>query len=348
MKTKISSKEYTMNILNGISLSVVVALIPSALVGQLMVAIKSFFPYATTIIMMTSFAMSLLPIITGVCVSLYFKLNPIQISAVAIAAMVGSGVMQPGEGTFILKGTGDIINTGITIALAVWLVLLIGDRLKNFTMLLLPLLVIIIAGGIGILILPYIKMIATTIGLIISHITSLQPLLMGTLMGISFAILIVSPISSVGIATAIGLVGIGSGSANLGITAASFMLAVYGSSVNQIGTSFAHFIGSPKIQMGNMLKKPLLFVPVCINAGIMGLLGAILNIEGNATSAGFGFSGLIGPMAAYANMDKNMVSVVILAVLFVILPVGLAYLSKYIFIKKLAWFKPTDVLLDIK
>ncbi|KRN27141.1 PTS sugar transporter subunit IIC [Liquorilactobacillus mali] len=348
METRISGKEYTMNILNGISLGVVVALIPSALVGQLMTAIKGFFPYATTIIMMTSFAMSLLPVITGVCVSLYFKLNPIQISAVAIAAMVGSGVMQPGNGTFILKGTGDIINTGLTIALAVWVALLIGNRLKDFTMLLLPLLVIVIAGGIGLAILPYVRMIATTIGMIISNITSLQPLLMGTLMGICFAVLIVSPISSVGIATAIGLAGIGSGSANLGITAGSFMLAVYGSSVNPIGTSFAHFIGSPKIQMGNMLKKPLLFLPVCINAGIMGFIGALLHIGGNSMSAGFGFSGLIGPMAAYAGMDKNIMSFIILALIFVILPVLLAYVSRYIFIKRLGWIKPEDVLLDIK
>ncbi|KRL01808.1 hypothetical protein FC81_GL001019 [Liquorilactobacillus capillatus DSM 19910] len=336
-----------MNILNGISLGVVVALLPAALVGQLMQALQASFPPAAQIIMMTNFAMSLLPAIAAFCVGMQFKLNPIQTSAVAIAAMIGSGVMTQSDKQFLLQGTGDIINTGVTIALAVGVALFVGNSFKNYTILLLPLLVIIIAGGAGLLLLPSVKLVATSIGAIITHITALQPLLMGALMGISFAVLIVSPISSVGIATAIGLMGISSGSANLGITAGSFMLAVYGSSVNHIGTTLAHFIGSPKIQMGNMLRKPHLFVPLMINAGIMGLLGALFEIKGTPMSAGFGFSGLIGPLTAYHAMQGTALNIVVLCVLFVILPVILAYISKYIFIERLKWVAPQDLLLEI-
>ncbi|MFT8373868.1 MAG: PTS sugar transporter subunit IIC, partial [Liquorilactobacillus satsumensis] len=330
MIKKVTGQEYSMNVLNGISLGVVVALVPAALVGQLMQALKGILPGAMQIVMMTTFAMSLLPVIAGLCVAIQFKLNPIQISAVGIAAMVGSGVMQQVNRSFILKGTGDIINTGLTIAFAVWLALFLGDRFKNYTILLLPLLVIVIAGGAGLLVLPYVKLVATTIGALIAHLTTLQPLLMGLLMGICFGILVVSPISSVGIATAIGLAGIGSGSANLGITAASFMLAVYGSTANNFGTTIAHFIGSPKIQMGNLLQKPALFFPLSINAGIMGFVGAIFGIKGNPMSAGFGFSGLIGPSAAYQQMPHSGVNLGLLVLLFVVLPVLLAYLSRYL------------------
>lgn len=347
MEKKVTGRQYTMNILNGISLGVVVALLPSALVGQLMQAVRQVFPAAAQIIMMTTFAMSLLPAIAAFCVGMYFKLNPIQISAVAIAAMIGSGVMSQKDGQFVLQGTGDIINTGITIALAVGLALILGNKFKNYTILLLPLLVIIIAGGVGILLLPSVRLIATSIGAAITHVTSLQPLVMGTLMGISFAVLIVSPISSVGIATAIGLVGISSGAANLGITAGSFLLAVYGSSVNHIGTTVAHFIGSPKIQMGNMLKRPRLFIPLALNAGIMGFLGAVFEIKGTPMSAGFGFSGLIGPLTAYHAMPTTVLSFIILCMLFVVLPVFLAYISKYIFVDRLQWIKPQDLLLEI-
>ncbi|KRM00070.1 PTS transporter subunit IIC [Liquorilactobacillus satsumensis] len=347
MIKKVTGQEYSMNVLNGISLGVVVALVPAALVGQLMQALKGILPGAMQIVMMTTFAMSLLPVIAGLCVAIQFKLNPIQISAVGIAAMVGSGVMQQVNGSFILKGTGDIINTGLTIAFAVWLALFLGDRFKNYTILLLPLLVIVIAGGAGLLVLPYVKLVATTIGALIAHLTTLQPLLMGLLMGICFGILVVSPISSVGIATAIGLAGIGSGSANLGITAASFMLAVYGSTANNFGTTIAHFIGSPKIQMGNLLQKPALFFPLSINAGIMGFVGAIFGIKGNPMSAGFGFSGLIGPSAAYQQMPHSGVNLGLLVLLFVVLPVLLAYLSRYLFVERLKWFRADDLLLQI-
>ncbi|MCP9313295.1 PTS sugar transporter subunit IIC [Liquorilactobacillus satsumensis] len=347
MIKKVTGQEYSMNVLNGISLGVVVALVPAALVGQLMQALKGILPRAMQIVMMTTFAMSLLPVIAGLCVAIQFKLNPIQISAVGIAAMVGSGVMQQVNRSFILKGTGDIINTGLTIAFAVWLALFLGDRFKNYTILLLPLLVIVIAGGAGLLVLPYVKLVATTIGALIAHLTTLQPLLMGLLMGICFGILVVSPISSVGIATAIGLAGIGSGSANLGITAASFMLAVYGSTANNFGTTIAHFIGSPKIQMGNLLQKPALFFPLSINAGIMGFVGAIFGIKGNPMSAGFGFSGLIGPSAAYQQMPHSGVNLGLLVLLFVVLPVLLAYLSRYLFVERLKWFRADDLLLQI-
>ncbi len=120
-----------------------------------------------------------------------------------------------------------------------------------------------------------------------------------------FAVLIVSPISSVGIATAISLSGIASGSANLGIVAGSFTLAIMGASVNSLGTTLAHFIGTPKIQMANMLEKPKLFIPVMVNAAIAGAIGAIFNIKGTPMSAGFGFSGLIGPLAAWNETNQS-------------------------------------------
>lgn len=55
MNKKISLKTGTMNILNGISMGVVVALIPSALVGQLMKALMGVMPHvASQVISITS------------------------------------------------------------------------------------------------------------------------------------------------------------------------------------------------------------------------------------------------------------------------------------------------------
>lgn len=72
---------------------------------------------------------------------------------------------------------------------------------------------------------------------------------------------------------------------------ASFTLALMGASVNPIGGTLAHFVGSPKIQMANMLVKPKLFIPTSIGA-----VATMLNIKGTPFSAGFGFSGLVGPL----------------------------------------------------
>ena len=329
MNKKISLKTGTMNILNGISMGVVVALIPSALVGQLMKALMGVMPHvASQVIDITNFAASLLPAMAGFCVGYLFKMNMVQMSSIAAATTIGSGVVKKVGTTYVVAGTGDVINVAVTIIFAVIIASIIGNKLKNYTILLMPVLVLVIAGGLGLLTLPYVKLVTSFIGAMIKTFTILQPVLMG----ISFAVLIVSPISSVGIATAIGISGISSGSANLGITAGAFTLAIMGSSVNSLGTILAHFIGTPKIQMGNMLERPKLFIPVIISSGIMGALGAIFKIQGTSMSAGFGFAGLIGPMTAYEQMSPGVSSIVLIMMLFVILPIILGLIMRYIFV----------------
>lgn len=316
MNKKISLKTGTMNILNGISMGVVVALIPSALVGQLMKALMGVMPHvASQVISITSFAASLLPAMAGFCVGYLFKMNMIQMSSIAAAATIGSGVVKKAGTTYVLAGTGDVINVAVTITFAVIIASVIGNKLKNYTVLLMPVLVLVLGGGLGLMTLPYVKLVTGFVGAMIKTFTILQPVLMGTLMGISFAVLIVSPISSVGIATAIGISGISSGSANLGITAGAFTLAIMGSSVNSLGTILAHFIGTPKIQ-------------------------------GTSMSAGFGFAGLIGPMTAYEQMDSGVGSVILLTTLFVVLPIILGLAMKYIFVGESKFVKANDLLIE--
>lgn len=323
MNKKISLKTGTMNILNGISMGVM--------------------PHvASQVISITSFAASLLPAMAGFCVGYLFKMNMIQMSSIAAAATIGSGVVKKAGTTYVLAGTGDVINVAVTITFAVIIASVIGNKLKNYTVLLMPVLVLVLGGGLGLMTLPYVKLVTGFVGAMIKTFTILQPVLMG----ISFAVLIVSPISSVGIATAIGISGISSGSANLGITAGAFTLAIMGSSVNSLGTILAHFIGTPKIQMGNMLERPRLFIPVIISSGIMGALGAIFKIQGTSMSAGFGFAGLIGPMTAYEQMDSGVGSVILLTTLFVVLPIILGLAMKYIFVGESKFVKANDLLIE--
>lgn len=343
------AKEFTMNVLNGLSTGVVITLIPSALLGQLMKALSSAFPAftstATTITAMTNFTMCLLAAVAAFCVGTAFKFNLIQTGSLAAAATLGAGVVTPTTKGFLLSGTGDVINITVTIVIGVLVAQFIGDKLKNYTVLLVPVLVILIAGGLGMITLPYVRQVTTFIGAVIMHLTVLQPILMGALMGLVFAVLIVSPISSVGIATAISLSGIASGSANLGIVAGSFTLAIMGASVNSLGTTLAHFIGTPKIQMANMLEKPKLFIPVMINAAIAGAIGAIFNIKGTPMSAGFGFSGLIGPLAAWNETNQSVGTMIVLIIIFLVMPIVLGFLARQIFINQTKLVSPENLLI---
>ena len=328
-------KENLLNILNGVSSGVVIALVPGALINELMKGMSSFWPGAQDILTMTTLMQNLLAVFAGLCVSYLLKLNLIQSGSVAAAAMIASGAFEMKNGHIMLNGSGDVINIALTIFIATTLVKYLTPKLGSYTVLSLPLSVAVFAGGLGQFALPYTKMITGMIGSVVSVLTDFQPLVMGMFMGAIFAALIVSPISSVGIA---------SGSANLGITAGAFTLAIMSSKVNGFGTTIAHFLGTPKIQMANILRNPKLFVPVVVSAGIAGLVGAIFNITGTANSAGFGSAGLIGPLAAYQNMASGPITIVFLVAIFVGMPLLLGYLMRYIFIQKLAFVKEEDLL----
>lgn len=61
IKTKKISKEVVMNTLNGLSIGIIVALVPSVLLNQLLTALLPVFPAGSSIMMMTNAAMVLLP-----------------------------------------------------------------------------------------------------------------------------------------------------------------------------------------------------------------------------------------------------------------------------------------------
>lgn len=240
-------KEFFSKLLNGMSIGIVVSLIPNALLGEILKLFIPFFPPLQHVLDITAFIMSLLPVLIGVMVGISFKLSSIQTASIGIAAMVGSGVVQKtAEGLFTLNGIGVVLNTGITAALAVLFVRFIGDRLKAYSILLLPTLCILIPGMAGYLLLPYMKSTTGLIGIAIENVTNLQPILMGIIIAVLFCLIILSPISTVGVATVISLSGVGSGAANLGIVAAGIGLAIASYKANSLGTALAHVLGSLK------------------------------------------------------------------------------------------------------
>lgn len=338
-------KDFFSKLLTGISIGVVVALIPNALLGEILKLLIPHAPILQNLLDITLMVMSMLPVMIGVMVGVSFKLTPIQTASVGIAAVVGSGVIQKtADGIFALNGIGVVINTGITAALTVLFVQWIGTRLKSYSILLMPTLSILIPGMIGYLLLPFIKTATGLIGVAVANMTSLQPVLMGAIISVVFCFIILSPISTVGVATVIMLSGIGSGAANLGIVAAGVGLAIASYKANSLGTALAHVLGSPKIQMGNFFMKPKISFPMLITAAILGALAGVFHIQGTPYSAGFGLSGLVGPLN-YINLAEGgwtARNIAIMLSTFFILPIGLNLGLIYVFSKKLKMIKAED------
>lgn len=340
---------FIMKVLNGISIAVVVALVPQALLGELLKALVPHYSFLQQFLFLIALSASMLPAVIGFLVGMQFKLNPIQNATVAIAAVLASGVAKPDpNGGFHVQGTGLVINSGITAGIAVLLAIYIGPKLGQYAVLFLPMIVVVIAGGIGwIVTFPVVNTFSRWLGQVLINATDLQPILMGAIMALAFAALIISPISSVGIATAIFLSGVASGTANLGCVAASFGLCVGGWRANPVAASLLPVIGSPKVHMANILSRPIAFAPIACTAMIVGAIGGWLGISGTPISAGFGISGLVGPVTALnaEGWGWSTGNIAIIAIVFVVVPLVLSILFVQLF-KRIGWIRPEYYRLD--
>ena len=202
----ITPRTFIFNVLNGVALAIVVGMIPNAILGELSKYLSQYNDIFTKVAFVTQGIQYSIPILTGVLIAGQFKLT--QLQTAVTAAFVGSGASTFTDNKWVIVGIGDLINTMITASIAVGIILLISHKLGSLNMIVLPIVGGAVAGLIGLLILPYTKLITLGLGDVINGLTNTQPIIMTILIAMIFSILIVSPISSIGIGLAIGISGL--------------------------------------------------------------------------------------------------------------------------------------------
>jgi Predicted membrane protein, putative toxin regulator len=227
----------------------------------------------------------------------------------------------------------------VTAAIAVGMLMLIKDKFGSTAVVAMPIVVGVGSAFIGLLLLPYVKMITAAIGQVINEFTTLQPILMSILICCSFAFLIISPISTVAIGLAIQLNGVSAGAAAMGVAATAVALVVHSWKVNKSGVTLAIALGAMKLMMPNLFKYPVILIP-CLSTAILSAIPvALFSVSGTPQSAGFGLVGLVGPLASIdAGLNVGLAAIVWLAV-----PIAAAIASKLVFEKVLKLYDSSVV-----
>ena len=340
-KQIITPKTFLFNVLNGLAIAIIVGMIPNAILGELCKYLSQYNEIFAKIAIVVQGIQYTIPILTGVIIAIQFGLGQLQTAVVGAAAFVGSGATTITDNKWVITGIGDLINTMITAAIAVGIILLIKDRVENFNMIVLPIVGAGVAGLIGLLLLPYTKLITVGIGNFVNSLTNTQPIIMTILIAVIFSILIVSPISAIGIGIAIGISGLAAGSAAVGVSASAIMLALGAWRVNKVGVPISVLLGAVKLMMPNTIRHPIIFLPVTCTAAVSGLVGVLLNIKGTPDSAGFGLIGLVGPIKSLNLLGTSMGSgLLLIAITYVIVPIISAIFFNYLFVKILKLYKP--------
>ncbi|MFI3805508.1 PTS sugar transporter subunit IIC [Vagococcus fluvialis] len=327
---KISVKVFFNKLLAGTAQGTIIALIPNAVLG----AILKYFADVTIIQQIIHAALIFqvaTPLIIAALIAKQFDLTPPKMMMVGGAAFAGSGVIKfnPEVGGFVAAGTGDIINIMLTASIAVLMMMWIDNKFGSVEIIALPIVVGIGAGVLGMLAYPYVTQITVAIGNVINNFTEFQPVVMSILIACSFAMLIISPITTVGIGLAIQLNGVSAGAAAMGIAATTVVLVINSWKVNESGVTLAVALGGMKMMMPNLFKYPIILLPILVTATVSAIPVSLFNISGTPNSAGFGLVGLVGPLAS---LDAGL-NFVLLIICWFVVPIAAGLISKVIFEK---------------
>lgn len=338
---ELTVKTFLNNILAGTATGIIVGLIPNAVVSAIL---KLFGPnqIAVGINQALLIFQCATPLLIGALIAIQFKMVPLDVAIVGAAAYVGSGVTKfmpqiinpatKAPGLFVSSGTGDLINTMITAGLAVGLLLLVGDRFGSVKIVAAPIFIGGGAGWIGMLILPFVSKITTWLGSVINSFTNLQPIFMCILIACMFAVLIISPISTVAIGMAIKLNGISAGAAAMGVAATTIVLVVHSWRTNKSGVTIAIALGAMKMMMPNLFRHPIILLPTLITAIVSAIPVALFHVSGTPASAGFGLVGLVGPLASL-DAGKASINIVMALLVWIVIPAIVAVICQFVFEK---------------
>ncbi len=206
---------------------------------------------------------------------------------------------------------------------------------------------------------PAIGAAASAVGAAIMWATELQPFFMGITVSVLAGIALTLPISSAAICAALGLTGLAGGAALAGCCAQMVGFAVLSFRENKWGGLFAQGIGTSMLQMGNIVRNPLVWIPAVFASAVTGPLATCvfqIQMNGAAVASGMGTCGLVGQIGLYTGWlndiaagKKAAVTVSDWAGLLLVcflLPGILAWLSGR-FCRRIGWIKENDLKLDM-
>lgn len=292
----------------------------------------------------------------GVGVAYKFK-EPVYVTlSAATAGMIGgyaskilAGTLIGEGGVVVLAGPGEPLGAFIAAIVGIELGHLVAGRTK-IDLLVTPFVTIVTGSAVGLLVGPPITRFMTGLGAIINWGTEQQPFLMGIVVSVLMGMILTLPISSAALGIILNLSGLAAGAAVVGCCCNMVGFAVASYRENKIGGLLAQGVGTSMLQVPNIVRKPVIWLPAIISSAILGPVSTLVfHMTSNATGSGMGTAGLVGQIMTYQVMTETLPPVVVLAeiaLMHFLLPAAISLAVSEVMRKK-AWIKFGDMKLDV-
>lgn len=333
-------------------------LFATLIIGTIIVQIGGLIPGAVGLhlVMMGKVASALTGAGIGVGVAQRLKASPLVVVSAATAGMTSAFASKIIAGSVLVDGVmqfagpGEPLGAFIGAIVAVYMGRLVSGKTK-VDILITPFVCIVSGSTIGLLIGPSISSFMTWLGSLINWGTEQAPFLMGIVVSVLMGIILTLPISSAALGVILGLSGLAAGAATAGCCANMVGFAVASYRENKVNGLLAQGLGTSMLQIGNIVKKPIIWLPAIIASAILGPVSTmVFKMTNNATGSGMGTAGLVGQINTYQDMvaagaDPTIVLVKIL-VLHIVLPAILALVVSE-FMRKKGMIQNGDMKLDV-
>lgn len=209
--------------------------------------------------------------------------------------------------------------------------------------------VTIFAGfGAAKLLCPLIAYLMYYLGNFVNTATELHPFVMGIIVSAVVGVILTLPISSAAICAMIGISGLAGGAATVGCCCQMVGFAVMSFRANRWGGLVAQGLGTSMLQMGNIVKKPVIWLPTILSSALLGPVSTLVFKCTNAgIAAGMGTCGLVGPLGMIASSESHDAKFWIALVLMCIVLPAVVTLVFSEAMRKFGWIKDDDLRLEV-
>ena len=287
----------------------------------------------------------------GLGVGARLSAAPLTCLSAMCAGMVGSFAAKLLDGsildgnTLVLVGVGEPLGAFLAALTAVAVGKLVAGKTR-VDILVTPLCCVLSGAVVGLLVGPPISRFMTQLGALVNWGVEQQPLLMGVVVSVLMGMFLTLPISSAAIGVILNLSGLAAGAATIGCCCNMIGFAVASYRENKLGGLLAQGLGTSMLQMPNIVRRPVIWLPAILSSAILGPVGTVLlGITGNATGSGMGTAGLVGPIMTWQTMAETQAPGTIawkLGLMLFVLPALLSWGIGEL-LRRVGWIRPGDM-----
>lgn len=253
----------------------------------------------------------------------------------AIAGMVGAysdyifqSSVLTSENIVKLSGPGDPLGAFIAALITLELGSLLSGK-TDYDLLITPVVCTGLGSASGLLLAPLLDQLMMKIALLFQWGLEQNTVLMGVIVASLMCICSVLPLSTITLAMLLNLKGLAAGAATIGCCCSMVGFAIASYKDNKIPGLFIQGLGTPKVQLSNMIFKPYIILPPLISSGILGAISTgIFKLTNSPNKAGIGTTGYDGCLGIYSSMVEKLGSsqaLLIISLMCFVLPGLLSY-----------------------